>query len=155
MFLTAIFPNQVVPEFAVKNTQTSVAFAVVVRDKAADPPGNWKEPPDQATDLPGVASLVKINVKEFTGAVFATVKVQLPVRLAVKTVPELRSMVLAVLVLPNATTVSPILVVVKVPLSVALAALVILRELSMTVVPPTWIAIFAPFELGLNYILFI
>jgi hypothetical protein len=42
----------------------STALAVVVLDKEAAPPGNLNEPPAYATVLPGVASLVKINVND-------------------------------------------------------------------------------------------
>jgi hypothetical protein len=60
----AILPYHVVPPSGVKKTQMSVAFAVVVRDRDAAPPGNRKEPPDQATVLPAVPSFVKISVNE-------------------------------------------------------------------------------------------
>jgi hypothetical protein len=64
MFFMGIDPYHVVPPFGVKKTQTSVAFAVVVRDRDAAPPGKRKVPPAQATVLPAVPSFVKINVNE-------------------------------------------------------------------------------------------
>jgi len=57
-------PYQVVPPFGVKKNQISVAFAVVVLESAAAPPGNKNVPPAQATVLPAVASFVKISVNE-------------------------------------------------------------------------------------------
>jgi hypothetical protein len=105
----AILPYHVVPPFVVKKTQTSVAFAVVVRDRDAAPPGKTKLPPAQATVLPAVPSFVKIKVREVddpdaTGE--DSVMVALPVRVAVKTLPLVQVSVRAVPVLPAATTVS-------------------------------------------------
>ena len=57
-----ILPYHVLPPLGVKNAQTSVAFAVVVRDKDAAPFGNKNVPPDQATVRPDAPSLVKIKV---------------------------------------------------------------------------------------------
>ena len=86
-----MLPYHVVPLFGVKNTQMSTALAVVVRDNAAAPPGKRNVPPAHATVRPAVASFVKISVKEeprFELAFeFASVKVQLPVSVAVKTLP--------------------------------------------------------------------
>ena len=86
----------------------SIAPAVVVRDNVAAPPGNLNDPPVHATERLGVASFVKISVKDEPrlelAFEFANVKVQLPVSVAVKTLPALRLIVMAVLVLPSATT---------------------------------------------------
>jgi hypothetical protein len=69
----------------------STAFAVVVRDKLDAPPGNLNDPPAHATERPGVASLVKMSVKDDPrlelALGLANVKVQLPVSVAVKTLP--------------------------------------------------------------------
>jgi len=59
-----MLPYQVDPPLGVKNAQISVAFAVVVRDKDAAPPGKLNDPPDQATVRPAVPSLVRISVNE-------------------------------------------------------------------------------------------
>ena len=101
-------PYHVVPPFGVKKTQISVAFAVVVRDRDAAPPGKRKVPPDQATVLPAVPSFVKINVNEDDPVAIGleSVKVQLPVSVAVNTLAVWRLMVVAVPELPRATTVS-------------------------------------------------
>lgn len=84
-----MLPYHVVPPLVVKNTQISVAFAVVVRDKVAAPPGHKNEPPAQATVRLGVASFVKINTKDDDPVAIALdrVKVQFPVRVAVNTLP--------------------------------------------------------------------
>jgi hypothetical protein len=108
MSFMAILPYHVVPPFGVKKTQTSTAFAVVVRDRDAAPPGKTKLPPAQATVLPAVPSFVKINVNEDEPVAMGSdsVNVQLPVSVAVKTLAFRRSMVVAVPVLPRAETVS-------------------------------------------------
>ncbi len=82
-----IAPYHVVPPFGVKKTQTSTAFAVVVRPRADAPPGNRKVPPDQATVLPAVPSFVKISVNEDDPVAMGldSVNVQLPVSVAVNT----------------------------------------------------------------------
>jgi hypothetical protein len=56
----------VVPPSGVKKNQTSIALAVVVRERDAAPPGNFIVAPEptKATVLPGVASFVKISVNE-------------------------------------------------------------------------------------------
>jgi hypothetical protein len=110
------------------------------------PPGSLNVAPDPAntTVRPGVPSFVSKSVKEDTFAGLVTVNVQLPPSVAVKTVPADKSIVADVVTVPRATTVSAILTVVRVPVSVALATFVRLRESSTTVVPPTLIAIFAP-----------
>ena len=89
MFFMAMFPYHVVPPLGVKNTHTSTALAVVVRDNDAAPPGNKNVPPDQATVRLGVASLVRIRVKDDDPVAIGAdnVNVQLPVRVAVKTLP--------------------------------------------------------------------
>ena len=91
MFFMAILPYHVVPLLGVKNTQMSTAFAVVVRDNVAAPPGNLNAPPAHATVRPGVASFVKMSVKDEPrlelAFEFASVKVQLPLSVAVKTLP--------------------------------------------------------------------
>ena len=105
-----MLPYHVVPLFGVKNTQMSTALAVVVRPSDAAPPGKRNVPPAHATVLLAVASLVKMSVKDeprFELALeFVNVKVQLPVSVAEKTLPCRRSMLMAVPVLPNATTLS-------------------------------------------------
>jgi hypothetical protein len=67
----------------------STAFASVVL--LIDPPGYLKVPPESTTVLPAVASLVKINVNEVAllAVLFgvARVNVQLPVNVAVTTLP--------------------------------------------------------------------
>ena len=67
-------------------------------------------PPAKATVRPGVASLVSSNVKEVprldTPFGVANVKVQLPFKVAVNTLASLQSMVIALPVLPSATTLS-------------------------------------------------
>ena len=104
----AILPYHVVPPSGVKKTQMSVAFAVVVRDRDAAPPGNLNAPPAQATVLPAVPSFVKINVNEDDPVAMGLdrVNVQLPVSVAVKTFAFWRLIVVAVPVLPRADTVS-------------------------------------------------
>lgn len=59
-----MLPYHVVPPSGVKNTQMSTAFAVVVRDNDAAPPGKRKAPPDQATVRPADASFAKMRVKD-------------------------------------------------------------------------------------------
>ena len=108
MFAIGMLPYQVVPLFGVKKNQTSVAFAVVVL--VTDPPGNLNVPPLQATVRPAVPSFVKMSVNDEPRLELAfgfdNVKVQLPVSVAVKTLPKVRSIVAAVPELPNATTLS-------------------------------------------------
>ena len=110
MFFMEMFPYHVVPLSGVKKTQMSTAFAVVVRDSDAAPPGKRNEPPLQATVRLGVASFVKMSVNDEPRLALAlepdSVNVQLPVSVAVKTLPCERSIVLAVPVLPSATTLS-------------------------------------------------
>ena len=108
MFFMGMEPYQVVPPSGVKKTQMSTAFAVVVRDRLAAPPGNLNEPPAQATVLPAVPSFVKISVNEDDPVAMGLdrVNVQLPVSVAVKTFPLSRLMVVAVPVLPRVDTVS-------------------------------------------------
>ena len=97
---------QFVPPSGEKKNHTSTAFASVVR--LTEPPGYKNVPPAKATVRLGVASLVKINVNDV--ALFdvllaeASVKVQLPVRVAVNTLPSSQSIVTAVPVLPIAVT---------------------------------------------------
>ena len=73
-----------------------------------DPPGYLNVPPAKATVRPAVPSLVRTNVKDV--ALFdvlfgvARVNVQLPVSVAVNTLPLLHVIVLAVPVLPKAVT---------------------------------------------------
>ena len=100
-------PYQVVPPLGEKKNQMSVAPAAVVR--VTEPPGNRNVPPAQATVLPAVPSFVNISVNEV--AVFAVVvlgeakvNVQLPVSVAVNTLPAVHVMVVAVPELPSATT---------------------------------------------------
>ena len=89
-----------------KKNQMSVALASVVR--LTEPPGYLKVPPAKATVRLAVASLVSTKVNEV--ALFAVlfgvarVNVQLPVSVAVNTLPLLHVIVLAVPVLPNAVT---------------------------------------------------
>ena len=108
MSFMAILPYQVVPPLGVKNTHTSIADAVVVRVRLTAPPGKTNEPPAQATVLPAVPSFVKINVNEADPVAIGLdrVNVQLPVSVAVNTFPFWRLIVVAVPVLPRATTVS-------------------------------------------------
>ena len=108
MFFMEMLPYHVVPLFGVKNTQMSTAFAVVVRDNVPAPPGNLNAPPAQATVRPAVPSFVKMSVKDEPrlelALGFVSVKVQLPVSVAVNTLPCRRSMLVAVPELPSATT---------------------------------------------------
>jgi hypothetical protein len=108
MFFIEMFPYHVVPPFGVKKTQMSVALAVVVREREAEPLGNKKVPPAHATVRPAVASFVSISVNEDDPVAIgeARVNVQLPVSVAVKTFPLVQVIVCAVPVLPSATTVS-------------------------------------------------
>ena len=103
-----MLPYHVVPLFGVKNTQMSTALAVVVRPSVAAPPGKRNVPPAHATVRPAVASFVKMSVKDvprFELALeFVSVNVQLPVSVAVNTLPCRRSMLVAVPELPSATT---------------------------------------------------
>ena len=89
-----------------KKNQISVALASVVR--LTEPPGYLKVPPAKATVRLAVASLVstKVNEVALLAVVFGVdrVNVQLPVSVAVTTVPVLQFIVLAVPVLPNAFT---------------------------------------------------
>ena len=97
---------QFVPLFGVNPYHISIALAVVVLDTA--PPGYLKVPPDQATDLLGVPSLVNININDETEPTFANENVHEPVNVAVKTVPRPKSIVADVPVLPIAYAVSTI-----------------------------------------------
>ena len=108
MFFMAMLPYHVVPPSGVKKTQMSVALAVVVRERVPDPLGNLNAPPDQATVLPAVPSFVSISVNEDEPVAIAEarVNVQLPVSVAVKTLPEVQVIVCEAPVLPRATTVS-------------------------------------------------
>ena len=91
MFFMEMLPYHVVPLFGVKNTHMSTAFAVVVRESAPAPPGKRNVPPAQATVRPAVPSFVRMSVKDEPrlelAFEFANVKVQLPVSVAVKTLP--------------------------------------------------------------------
>jgi len=84
----------------------STSFAPVLREIL--PPGYLNVPPDKATVRLAVPSLVRTNVKDV--ALFdvplgvASVNVQLPVRVAVNTLPSLQSIVTEVPVLPMAVT---------------------------------------------------
>jgi len=108
MFFIEILPYHVVPPSGVKKTQMSVALAVVVREREAEPLGNLNEPPDHATVRPAVASFVSISVNEDepVATAEASVNVQLPVSVAVNTLPLVQVIVCAVPVLPIADTVS-------------------------------------------------
>lgn len=85
-----------------------MAFAAVVLFSDAAPLGHLNVPPDQATDLPAVASLVNISVNDDTPVAtgYLSVIVAFPVRVAVKTPPSTISKLIAVPVFPNATNVS-------------------------------------------------
>ena len=110
MSFIEMLPYHVVPLFGVKKTHTSTALAAVERDNVAAPPGNTNDPPAHATVRLGVASFVRISVNDEPrlelALEFDSVKVQLPVSVAVKTLPKVRSIVAAVPELPNATTLS-------------------------------------------------
>ena len=97
---------QFVPPSGEKKNHISVALASVVR--VTEPPGYWIVPPEKATVLPGVASLVSTKVKDVARfavpLAVAKVNVQFPVSVAVKTLPSLQSIVTAVPVLPSAVT---------------------------------------------------
>lgn len=98
----------VVPPSGEKKNQTSVAFASVVR--LIVPFGYLKVPPAKATVRPAVASLVRIRVNEVAllDVLFTVSKVivQLPVKVAVNTLPLLQSTLIAVPVFPRAVTLS-------------------------------------------------
>lgn len=91
-----------------KKNQMSVAFAPVVL--LTEPPGYLNVPPAKATVLDAVASFVRTSVNEVAlldvllGV--EIVNVQLPVSVAVTTLPKLQFIVLAVPVFPKAFTVS-------------------------------------------------
>jgi hypothetical protein len=108
MFAIGMLTYQVVPLFGVKKNQMSVALAVVVLVTA--PPGYLNVPPLQATVRPAVPSFVRIRVNDDArlelALEFDSVKVQFPVSVAVNTLPNVRSMVCAVPVLPSAVTLS-------------------------------------------------
>jgi hypothetical protein len=91
-----------VPLSVVKNDQTSVLFAVVVLVGTALF-GHFTDA-GQVIVLLGVASFVKISVKDAVPEVtpVVNVKVQSPVSVAVKTFPFARLIVAAVEVFPNA-----------------------------------------------------
>jgi hypothetical protein len=97
---------QIVPPSGEKKNQISVTFAPV--DLLTDPPGYLNVPPAKATVRLAVASFVRTRVNDV--ALFdvllaeANVNVQLPVRVAVKTLPSSQSIVTAVPVLPIAVT---------------------------------------------------
>jgi len=110
----------VVPESGVKKNQTSIALAVVVR--VIVPPGLLNVPPENATVLPGVASFVRTRTNDDTAPGFETVRVALPFKVAVNSVPRERSIVAAVSVLPIATAVSTTFFVVSVVVEVIAAA---------------------------------
>jgi len=88
----------------------STALAVVVRESAAAPPGNFIVAPEpiKVTVLPGVASFVRISVNEDapddTGK--RKVIVAFPLSVAENTLPLVKSRLMAVPVLPRAVTVS-------------------------------------------------
>jgi hypothetical protein len=96
----------VVPLSGEKKNQISVALASVVR--LTEPPGYLNVPPAKATVLEAVPSLVSTKVNDV--ALFAVllaeakVNVQLPVRVAVNTLPSSQSIVTAAPVLPKAVT---------------------------------------------------
>ena len=86
---------QVVPLSGEKKNQMSVALASSVL--VIDPPGYLKVPPASATVLDAVPSFVRTKVNDValleSGLGVANVNVQLPVRVAVYTVPVLQLMV--------------------------------------------------------------
>ena len=96
----------VVPLSGEKKNQISVALASVVR--VTEPPGYLNVPPAKATVRLAVASLVRTKVNEVARLAVllgvAKVNVQLPVSVAVNTLPSLQLIVLAVPVLPKAVT---------------------------------------------------
>ena len=89
-----------------KKNQMSTALASV--DLVIEPPGYLNVPPARATVREAVASFVRINVNEVARLAVllgvAKVNVQLPVSVAVNTLPSLQLMVTAVPVLPKAVT---------------------------------------------------
>ena len=93
--LAGIVTYHVVPLSGEKKNQISVALASVVL--LIVPPGYLNVPPDKATVRPAVPSLVSTNVKEvdLLDVLFgvAKVKVQLPVSVAVNTLPLLHVIV--------------------------------------------------------------
>ena len=94
-FLAGIVTYQVVPLSGEKKNHISTALASSVR--LIVPPGYLKVPPDKTTVLDAVASFVRIKVNDValleSGLGVANVNVQLPVRVAVYTVPVLQLMV--------------------------------------------------------------
>ena len=96
----------VVPLSGEKKNQMSTALASV--DLVIEPPGYLNVPPARATVREAVASFVRINVNEVARLAVllgvAKVNVQLPVSVAVNTLPSLQLIVLAVPVLPKAVT---------------------------------------------------
>ena len=96
----------VVPLSGEKKNQMSVSLAPV--ERLTEPPGYWNVPPAKATVLEAVASLVSTKVNEVARLAVllaeASVNVQLPVRVAVNTLPSSQSIVTAVPVLPIAVT---------------------------------------------------
>ena len=134
-------PYHVVPPSGLKNVQISIAFAAVVLESDPEPPGYLNVPPVYAnvTVLLGVASFVNMTVAAAAPEAFEKVSVALPVNVTLKTVPVVKSNVAAVPEFTAAGAVSAILVVVIVGM------FDMLRESSITVVPATLIAIFAPF----------
>ena len=107
-FFAGIVTYQVVPPSGEKKNQMSVALASSVL--LIVPPGYLNVPPDKTTVLDAVPSLVRIRVNDV--ALFesefgvANVNVQLPVKVAVYTVPVLQLIVWAVPVSPITSTLS-------------------------------------------------
>ena len=98
----------VVPPLGEKKNHISTSLAPV--DRVTDPPGYLNVPPENATVREAVASLVSINVNEVARLAVPlgvpSVNVQLPVNVAVNTLPFLQVIVLDVPVLPSAVTLS-------------------------------------------------
>ena len=98
----------VVPPSGLKKNHMSTALAVVVRD--TEPPAYLNVPPASVTVRLAVASLVRISVndvpREATLLDADKVNVQLPVSVAVYTVPLVHARATEVLVLPIALTLS-------------------------------------------------
>lgn len=103
-----MFTYHVVPPLGLKKNHTSTALAVVVRD--TEPPAYLNVPPASVTVRLAVASLVRISVndvpREATLLDADKVKVQLPVSVAVNTVPLVQATACVVPVLPIAVTLS-------------------------------------------------
>lgn len=105
-FFIGIVTYQVVPLSGEKKNQISTALASVVR--LTEPPGYLNVPPAKATVRAAVPSLVRTSVKDVplfdVLLAEASVNVQLPVRVAVNTLPSSQSIVTAVPVSPRAVT---------------------------------------------------